>query len=634
MLQSIRDKATGWIAYVIIGLISVPFMFFGVQSYLSAGGKTIVAKVNGEEIGLEVFQQALQRQQVQIREMFGGSLPEGLVDGEEIKRSVLDRLISSKLMMQYASDNNYNVSDSAVAEMISQISVFQQDGKFSPEKYEMVLKQQRINRSAFEQQIRDEAVLKQFPAAVSLTEGVTSTENNQWFRLKNERRSIDVVKFSQTSYLEGIAVSEDEIKSYYDAHDSSYMAPEQVKVSYLMLDEAELAKSVAVSEEELSKFYEEDIARYQTPESLDLQRIILAFAEDARPESKESLKSEAYSLYERISKGEDFSQLAKTYSADKLTAAKGGELLGVRRGDFAKSFEDVVFSLSEGELSQPFETAAGYEIVKLIGKHMPEPLPFSEIRDRVEADFRQQEAERLFIEKSEQLATLSYEMPGSLDGTADVVGLPLEESEWFSLESSASAGIAEASSVRKAAFSDAVKLENQNSEVIELGAGKQLVLRVLDVKPSEPLELSAVSAQIEEILKTQRAQELMLQDGGKAIEFANRDGKSFADIAAQFGSEVEKIELTRDSQNVPRAVLSSVFRLKSSDDAADRSIAGINTGTGEFWLVDLTAVDSPETSVASDAEDAGFVRTQEVLDAVSKAIESRAEIQIFEVAIE
>lgn len=631
MLQSIRDKATGWIAYVIIGLISIPFVFFGVQSYLGAGGKTVVAKVNGEEISIEAFQQALQQQQVKIREMFGGALPEGLLDGEEIKRSVLDRLISTELMMQYVNENGYNVSDSTVAEIISQIPVFQENGVFSPEKYELVLKQQRINRAAFEQQIRGDALLNQLPTAVSLTEALTEQEKKLWVNLKNEKRTVKRIRFSENKFLQAIQISDEEVRAYYDAHASDFMEPEKVKIAYLLLDESALSDKADVTDEELRAFYEEDIARYQTPESLELKKILIAFDDQAGEEAKTVAKEKAQALYEELKNGADFSEKAKSLSDDRFTAEKGGEIKDVRRGDFSKAFEDIVFSLNEGELSQPFETQAGFEIVKVEKKIPSKPRPFSEVKDRVQSDFLSQKAERSFIEKSEQLATLAYETPDSLDEVSQAVGLPLQESGWFS--NNEGEGIAEYPSVRNAAFSAEVKQDNQNSEVIEIEPGKQVVLRIIDIKPSAPKGFEIVSSQIREYLKRQRAHEQLSEEGQKALELARSEGQSLAEIAKKFSVEVEDLEVDRESQNIPGNALKEIFRLTEPGKIPGGDLAGIDTGNGEYWLVKLENVNHPEVD-STLAEASVPKRTDEFLDAMLKAMESRAKIEIFESALE
>ena len=78
MLQTIHDKAKGWIAYAIVGIITVPFALFGINQYFEGGGKLAAAVVNGEEITVQAVQNAL----VEMKQQFGGQLPPGMDEGE------------------------------------------------------------------------------------------------------------------------------------------------------------------------------------------------------------------------------------------------------------------------------------------------------------------------------------------------------------------------------------------------------------------------------------------------------------------------------------------------------------------------------------------------------------------------
>ena len=138
MLQSIRDRAQGWIAWVIVGLIILTFALFGIDQYARGDKAIMVAEVNGQDVTGNAFMTLYSRQKSRLEEQFG-DMYDQVVDDEELRLQVLDALIESELMRQWANDNGMLVTDQQLASAIHSAEVFQQDGKFSKDIYEEVL---------------------------------------------------------------------------------------------------------------------------------------------------------------------------------------------------------------------------------------------------------------------------------------------------------------------------------------------------------------------------------------------------------------------------------------------------------------------------------------------------------------
>lgn len=124
--------------------------------------------------------------------------------------------------------------------------------------------------------------------------------------------------------------------------------------------------------------------------------------ENLTDSAKLAVKAQIDSIYACIQAGEDFEELAKKVSQDRGTARNGGKLPAFGRSRMVKPFEDVAFSLGDGEISQPFETAYGYHIVKKFS-HNPVPT-FDEARPVIEQKIKSDERSMMPIEsKTKQI---------------------------------------------------------------------------------------------------------------------------------------------------------------------------------------------------------------------------------------
>ncbi len=129
---------------------------------------------------------------------------------------------------------------------------------------------------------------------------------------------------------------------------------------------------------------------------------ILKLYKDKGDSAKVKAKEAIYSIYERVKNGEDFEAIAKAESEDPGSAKDGGKLPWFGFGRMVKPFEDVSFSLANGEISEPFETPYGYHIVKKLDSK-PNPS-FEEIKDRLHQTIMMDErSERPRQAKIEQL---------------------------------------------------------------------------------------------------------------------------------------------------------------------------------------------------------------------------------------
>lgn len=121
---------------------------------------------------------------------------------------------------------------------------------------------------------------------------------------------------------------------------------------------------IKVSDKEVKEFY--NVYKDSLPDQNDeyeLAHIILS--RKVSEAEKTAAKNIALELLDSVKQGLDFSELARKYSGDSMSAIQGGDLGYAKKGTFVKEFEEAVYSLKPGEVSDIVETEFGYHIIKL-----------------------------------------------------------------------------------------------------------------------------------------------------------------------------------------------------------------------------------------------------------------------------
>ncbi|MEE9326444.1 MAG: SurA N-terminal domain-containing protein [Cocleimonas sp.] len=600
MLQNIHDKAKGWVAYVIVGFIAIPFALFGISSYLSGGSALVAATVNGEEIPARGMRST----------------------------QLLNQVINQTLIQQVAAENGYRASNQEVYDILSSDPAFQKEGVFDAQTYEFSLASRRTNKANYENDLRARISNSQFIQAINSSAFISPQKLTRYQGLFNQTRDVEVFTLKMDDYKSEVNVSEDEIKTQYDANNSQYMTDEKVKLSYVKLSQDELAKDVAVDEDALKLFYDDNADRYVDPEQRSVAHILIKIdGEDAKAKEK------AEALLKKINDGVDtFENLAKTESADTLTAKKSGELGFVARGDMGKLFDDGAFKLAKGDVSEVIKTNAGYEIIKLLDIKEKNQKDFADVTAEVEKLYRKEEAIKVFFDKSEKLQTLAFENEGSLDEAADAIGVQVLSTDWmvrnqpFDPKSPLVTP-----KILKAAFSDDVLAAGKNSEMIEVGNGVAYVVRLADHELPTVRPLTEVTETIKASLVAQKLRKVVVEKGESALEKIKLSGdwSAIESIGGSVDNVVKTAAVKRTNKKLGLVVVDKLFSMQQPE-GDKKSYANAIQSNGDYVLMGLSSVKIPDAESSNGAK-RNFIRTMGFREqtAMLKAIRDEADIEIF-----
>ncbi len=581
MLQAIRDKVTGWIAYGIILLISIPFALWGVNSYLGGGEALSAATVDGEEISLTALDQAYANYRQRLSQLFGGSIPESFGSESILRKQVLEQLIEEFALRQYIQNQRYRIGDAELNRTIRTMEVFQRDGQFNPEMYQSQLRSLGYSPLGFEQEMRQNGSMQQFQNGIRATAFTIPSIEKQFSSLNNQTRKIRSLNFSVNQA--DILADDSEIEQLYQSQADRYRTAEKVKVDYVELNLDSVKQGIEVNEEDVYARYQENRGVYTSTEIREASHILIKAGEG---EEVDQALSKIGEIRQRIVNGESFADLASEFSEDPGSAADGGNLGEIERGVMVQTFEAALFALQVDQLSEPVKTGFGWHLIKLHAVNGGEILPFESVKAELKDEIKNELAEGQIYDLVENLANLAYEQSDSLQPAAEQLDLPVQTSDWF--ERFAGEEIAAEQKIREAAFSSEVLQQRLNSEAIELGNNRVVFIRLNQHQAAQPQPLEEVREVVRSEIIRNKAREQSLEAGKKALTELS-SGKTFSDLAEGWSVPIKDYGfIKRDQNDIGASILNRAFSMPKPDQSA--IFEGLPLASGEYTILELSAV--------------------------------------------
>ncbi|NJD07697.1 MAG: peptidylprolyl isomerase [Methylococcaceae bacterium] len=615
MLQAIRDHAKGVFAWVMLIVVGVPFALWGIQNYLDNGREAPLATVGDREI----FERDVNRvYEQELANLVGiGDMAE-----DQLKKEAMERIIREELINQQARASGFAVSDDDLRAAVQEEPYFQTDGKFDMEKYKLALASQGMSSAAFSQQARQRLLSAQYSRG--LMDSVFAPERmvEDFLKKRNQERRIEYITVSKAPFAGKI--DESAVEAYFNSHQTDYQTPEKVAVDYVSLDLTSVAETMAPTEDDLKSLYEEQKAQYVTPEKRKVSHILLS-ADTPNPE----VEKKAAELRQRLDKGEDFAKLAKEVSDDKQSGAKGGDLGYVSKDSIDPNVYAETQKLKQGEVSGPVRSPFGYHLVKVTELKPSVTRTFEEVHADLMSLAKHAAAEAKFDDLAQALVTVSFEHPESLEAAAQAVGAKVQTSALFSRDEGE--GIAANPELRKAAFSDEV-LDGKNSDLVEVGKDKAVVVHLKQRVPAAPKPLAEVRQSIVERLQQQAVMDETRKRADDLLAAA-RAGKALDDLAKTGKLTVSKPEpIRRNGTALPPDLVSAAFGISPSKLATD-PYAKVELANGDQVVLRLLEIkdgasdkDGKEAATLRDSLARSLAQTEAL--AYFAALRAEADVHI------
>ncbi len=586
MLDKLREGAQGKVAKVILGLIILSFALAGVGSYLNGPARTAPATVNGNDISAPALENAYRNERARMESQMGEAFNQLAANPDYMKqfrRGVLDRLIDQALIDDKARSLGLRVSDEQIKQAIVAMPEFAENGKFSNDRYLQLIRRAGMTPEMFRDSLRQDMVRQQLMGAVLGSEFALKGEAEQLDRLYNQTRDLRLIRLAASAYVDGIEVSDAEVEQFYKANSARFMNDETVKVDYLLLDAANLGKNIKVTEQDAQDYYDQHQDLFQRPERRQVAHILIPFGKDEK-----AAEQKAEAVLAKAKAGDDFAALAKADSSDTFSAKKGGELDWFEKGVMDPAFEKAAFALAKaGDLSAVVKSPFGFHIIKLLGVEPAKTKPFVDVMSDTIARLQSEKAKEQFFAEQQKMADSSFENPDSLDLTAEAMGLQVQSTGYFS-QADAPAPLNDPK-VLSVAFSEQLRDDNTNSDVIELADGKALVLHIMGHQPKAAKPLAEVKEQVITAIKHDKASEVARGKSQGLLDKLKAGENVQADLTA-LGLKVDThTGVSRFAQEMDQNLVTQAFRMPHPTDGKP-SVELVTEANGDRVVVALDKV--------------------------------------------
>lgn len=572
MLNILRKRSQSIVIQGMVLLIAIVFIFWGVGTNLN-DNRSAVATVNGEEISVQEFQQRYDQTVESYRQQFGGQLPQGLLDGLNIKQQVLTQLIQAELMRQGAKEMGLMVSKETTRQRIQEMDVFKAGGQFDMARYKEVLSQNRMTPKSFEGGIQDELLTGRVVDLVGSFALLSENELQAWIDYNDQEIKLAYRVFKGNDFEDKVEVVDADLAAWYETAKEKYTADSKIKLSYMFFAHNENLDEITVDDAAVEAWYKENQQQYFSPEQRQARHILFKLEEGAGDDTRQEKMNKALEVLELARGGQDFSELAQTYS-EGPTRDKGGDLGFFSRGQMVKEFDEAVFTMEAGQISEPVETSFGFHLIKLEAIRPEATRSLEDVKAGIVATLKKQQAKGITFKQ----ASAAYEAlikAGNLAKYREQEGAKVLETEYFSRET-APEGVLNTPAMLNAAFA---LRKGELSSLVESDEGYG-ILFIEDIEAPVVPELEAVRESAIADYRKAKSVELARSTAEKILAESKEAGG-----LQEEGAVSETGFLRRSSQggDLPAQVVQDAFAQLGKTSLPDEVIVVDNT----FYLYEI-----------------------------------------------
>jgi peptidyl-prolyl cis-trans isomerase D len=564
MLDRMR-RHKSWLKWS-LGIVVATFILLYVPQFLKTNGVgaapgDVVATVNGRPITAGVYQRVYDQQITQLRSSYS-QLTDDMIKQLGLGQRLLQQLVNQEAELAEADRLKLTVSDGELRERLLRMPAFQQNGQFiGYAQYVQMLASSRppIREDEFEDDLRRSLMAEKLQAAITGWIRVSDADVEQDYRRKNEKVKLDLAIFNGTQFRAGIQPTDAELAAELAAHPDTYKIPEKRQVHYLSIETNALRSKMTVTPQEVETRYRDNIQTYSTPEQVRASHIL--FKTEGKDDA--AVKKLAESVLAKVKAGGDFAALAKQYSDDG-SKDNGGDLDYFSKGTMVPEFENAVWNLQPGQITDLVKSQFGYHIIKMTGRRPASTRTLDEVRPQIQEQIREEKAQAEASRLADEIAK-EIKAPADIDRVGKARGLTVGDSGLFARDEPL-AGLGFVQTVANEAFS---MEKDKVSGALRTSQGYAFIA-LTDIKPSYAPKLDEVKDKVRDAVITAKAVEIAKSH---AEAMAKSSTSNFEAAAKAAGATVRSTDfITRGSAfpdvGVSDALDTAAFALKTGETSA------------------------------------------------------------------
>ena len=590
MLEAIRQRFTGWIAFLVIGLIAVTLVIsFGNMDQTPIEDDVVIT-VNGNEITLFEYREEYSNKIAEFQEMLGDQIPDILE--LTIKESTTEDLILRSLLLDYMNTSGYRVSPEYVVELIRSNEGLQIGGEFDFENYRAILASQGITMEKFESDLRLQLEINQLRRGFIETSFITPSEFRHFIELQLQKRSGELITIKAESFSDQVTIEDSQASRYYENNLDLFQTNEEIDVEYLTISLDDVAQNIDYTEDDLRNYYEDNLERFVSNEERKSSHILVAIDDDTSEEEALSLILEVKSRL----KTENFEDIAKELSDDPGSAELGGDLGWAEPGLFVPEFDKALFNLEKGEMSEPVQTQFGFHLIRLDDLKVGQQQEFDEIIQELDIEYSRLLAEDELFEKAERLADLSLQAFNELSSVAAKLDLSLNRLDGITRNGNSIFN--QDPELINNLFSQNSIEASENTPLFELGESI-IVARVISHRLPEIKDFLSVQIEINNYLIDQQSLKLA-SDFAESLKQQIDSNDSFKDLAEEFNLEASTFDLTRGDTELSSGLVEAIFSSSTPNLDVSNTLSYIEED--KVFLFKIGGYEAGKLEVFSDEE--------------------------------
>ncbi|OGD18528.1 MAG: hypothetical protein A2W03_05265 [Candidatus Aminicenantes bacterium RBG_16_63_16] len=533
MRKNVKSLApTLWI--VIATFIIAIFAVWGGAGRLGEKARSeTVATVGGDKIPMNAYFNVL-RQRLEALQKEFKQLNRSFIQQLNIPQQVLEQMVQQYLLRRKASEMGITASNKEVNDRV--VAMFQRDGKFiGVEEYRRLLAYSRLSVGDFEDNLKTEIAINKLVQL--LTAGIAVTPEEMWseYQKKTDSAKIEYVMLEESKAAFDQPLAPAELQAYFEKNKDKYKLPERREGTYLLLRTDELKKDIQVTDADIEKYYKDNADQFKEPERIRASRIFLSIAKKGGAGGPE----QAQEILDRLGKGEDFAQLARTFSQDDK-AKDGGDWGFDAWTQLSTNEVAAIRKLGVGEVSPKVDRPDGTAILKVTEKEPEKTQPLDVVKPRIRSILEDQKSRDLAAEKIGRLEKSALREK-SLDVAAQKEGYKVKSTGLLK-SGQALEDIDPAGSISQALFG---LKDREISGAIPMFTGTGIV-QLEKTEAPRPATFEEVQADVEKDLRTARRKEITLAKIREALP--KLGAKNWEETATKLGLEYKQINEHKKEQ--------------------------------------------------------------------------------------
>src|SRR5580704_8523202 len=584
-----RAKAVRILLGVMLGMVALSMLVY----LIPGAGTTTVAELN-DQVVAEIGKDALTLHDVELgiqNQLRTNQIPPDLV--QVIIPQQVDQMVEERALAYEAKRLGFDVSDQDLANAIRST----QFGTLTPQQYRDAIEQQMGETvGEFENNMRSGLALNALESIAIEGAVVSPTEVVAEYRRRNEKVKLEYLGFDPAKLASEIKPTHEHLKAYYARNKNFFIQPETRDVQLIVADQAQIGQSIQISDAQVESFYNSHKDQYRTPERVQARHILIKTTGKTQAEVPQ-LKAKAEDLLKQIKGGADFAKLAEKNSEDPGSAAKGGDLGWIVRGQMVKNFEDTVFSLKPKEISDVITTEYGFHIIQVMEREPARLRTLAEVKPEIVGNLRNQQVFDLMQNLADQAHAELVKAPQNGRQIADKFKLQFVPVDKFKQGDT----VATLGTDPQAPATIMSLKKGEVSQVMQAG-NKLVVAEVTDIHPSHPAEYGEVEAQVRGQYSQQQGMQLVTDKAKKAVDLLKTNGGDLKAAAKTLGVEVKSTDFF--ARNGAAEGIGAASYLGDAFDKPVGSIIGpINSGT-QTVVAKIVQRQEPDMSKLAQERDA------------------------------